>query len=305
MVSGAGETREAVLRLVDKYQDRRLADRVFELTWTHCQVVLQQLNATEADSHLYSRLASSVIYANASLRAAANVLVRNRRGQSGLWGYAISGDLPIVLLQIANGGNIELVRQLVQAHAYWRLKGLAVDLVIWNEDHDIYRQRLQEQILGLIAAGVEAISRDRYGGFLSCGMPEQISSEDRALSNRSPARSPTGEPWSSDQSSRNYRRRIPQLAPTRSYRPQVSAVADSPANGLILFNGVGGFSPDGREYVIAPETGDATPAPWVNVIASPSFGTVVSESGLGYTWSENAHLFRLTPWHNDSVSESC
>jgi cellobiose phosphorylase len=80
--------------------------------------------------------------------------------------------------------------------------------------------------------------------------------------------------------------------------------ADSPANGLILFNGIGGFSPDGREYVIAPGTGNATPAPWVNVIASPSFGTVVSESGLGYTWSENAHLFRLTPWHNDSVSES-
>jgi cellobiose phosphorylase len=149
MVSGASETRDGLLRLVDKYQDRRLVDRVFELTWTHSQVVLQQLNATEADSQLYGRLASSVIYANASLRAAAGVLVRNRRGQSGLWGYAISGDLPIVLLQISAAANIDLVRQLVQAHAYWRLKGLSVDLVIWNEDHDVYRQRLQEQILGL------------------------------------------------------------------------------------------------------------------------------------------------------------
>src|SRR5678815_3931883 len=82
--------------------------------------------------------------------------MKNRRGQSALWGYAISGDLPIVLAQIADAANLELVRQLVQAHAYWRLKGLAVDLVIWNEDHAGYRQVLQDQILGLVAAGVEA-----------------------------------------------------------------------------------------------------------------------------------------------------
>ena len=85
-------------------------------------------------------------------------------GQSGLWGYAISGDLPIVLLQIGDPAHIELVRQLVQAHAYWRLKGLAVDLVIWNEDHAGYRQLLQEQIMGLIAAGIEANVTDRPGG---------------------------------------------------------------------------------------------------------------------------------------------
>src|SRR4030095_16760677 len=109
------------VQLVDKYQDRRLADREFELTWTHSQVMLRQLNATEADAQLYARLAVSVIYANSSLRAPSSVLVRNRRGQSGLWGYAVSGDLPIVLLQIGNANNIELVRQLVQAHAYWRL----------------------------------------------------------------------------------------------------------------------------------------------------------------------------------------
>jgi cyclic beta-1,2-glucan synthetase len=306
LVSGAGETHDAVLRLVDKYQDRRLADRVFELTSTHCQVVLQQLNATEADAQLYGRLASSVIYANASLRADASVLVRNRRGQSGLWGYAISGDLPIVLLQIADAGNIELVRQLVQAHAYWRLKGLAVDLVIWNEDHDVYRQRLQEQILGLIAAGVEAHVVDRPGGIF-VRHAEQISAEDRILF-QAVARAIITDSSGTLAEQINRRIpaevRIPALVPTRSYRPQVSADADSPANGLILFNGIGGFSPDGREYVIAPGMGDATPAPWANVIASPSFGTVVSESGLGYTWSENAHLFRLTPWHNDAVTES-
>jgi cyclic beta-1,2-glucan synthetase len=153
MVTGIGDNRDTCVGLVGKYQDRNLAERVFDLAWTHSWVSLRQINATEADAQLYGRLASSVVYANAALRADASVLVKNRRGQSGLWGYAISGDLPIVLLQIGNLANIDLVRQLVQAHAYWRLKGLAVDLVIWNEDHAGYRQALQDQIMGLIAAG--------------------------------------------------------------------------------------------------------------------------------------------------------
>ena len=305
LVSGAGETRDGVLRLIDKYQDRRLVDRVFELTWTHSHVVLQQLNATEADSQLYGRLASSVIYANASLRAAASVLVRNRRGQSGLWGYAISGDLPIVLLQISAASNIDLVRQMVQAHAYWRLKGLSVDLVIWNEDHDVYRQRLQEQILGLIAAGVEAHFVDRPGGIF-VRHAEQISSEDRVLF-ESVARAIIVDTRGTlaDQINRRMPAevRIPQLVPTRAYRPQAAKEAVAPEAGLTLFNGIGGFSPDGCEYVVAPGAGKVTPAPWVNVLANPRFGTIVSESSLGYTWSENAHLLRLTPWHNDPVSE--
>ena len=305
MVSGASETRDGVLRLVDKYQDRRLVDRVFELTWTHSQVVLQQLNATEADSQLYGRLASSVIYANASLRAASSVLLRNRRGQSGLWGYAISGDLPIVLLQISAASNIDLVRQLVQAHAYWRLKGLSVDLVIWNEDHDVYRQRLQEQILGLIAAGVEARFVDRPGGIF-VRHAEQISSEDRTLF-ESVARAIIVDSRGTlaDQINRRVPAdvRIPSLAPIHAYRPQGSSKVAEQREDLILFNGIGGFSPDGREYVIAPGTAKTTPTPWVNVIANSRFGSVVSESGLGYTWNENAHLFRLTPWHNDPVSD--
>ena len=304
IVSGVGDTRDAVLGLIEKYQDRRLADRVFDLTWTHSQVVLRQLNATEADAQLYGRLASSVLYAHASLRGNPSVLLRNRRGQSGLWGYAISGDLPIVLLQISKAESIDLVRQLVQAHAYWRLKGLAVDLVIWNEDHDVYRQQLQEQILGLIAAGVEAHFVDRPGGIF-VRHAEQIANEDRLLF-EAVARVMLSDTRGTliEQISRRVPLdvRVPRLTPTRAYRPEPppAPVLDD----LILFNGLGGFTPDGREYVIAAPPGKATPAPWVNVLANPHFGTVISERGKAYTWSENAHLYRLTPWHNDLVGET-
>src|SRR6185503_14614557 len=180
VVSGIADTRDSSLALIEKYRDRHLADRVFDLAWTHSWVNLRQINANESDAQLYARLAGSVVYANPSLRAAASVLIGNLRAQSGLWGYAISGDLPIVLLQIGDSANIELVRQLVQAHAYWRLKGLAVDLVIWNEDHGGYRQLLQEQIVGLIAAASTANLADRPGGIF-VRAAEQISSEDRTL----------------------------------------------------------------------------------------------------------------------------
>ena len=306
MVSGIGETREAALGLVEKYQDRRLADRVFDLAWTHGQVLLRQLNASMADAQLYGHLATSIIYANATLRADPSVLIKNHRGQSGLWGYAISGDLPIVLLKIEDPANIDLVRQLLQAHAYWRLKGLAVDLVIWNEDHAGYRQLLQDQIMGLIAANTEANVTDRPGGIFVRPV-DQIAEEDRILI-QTVARAIITDSRGSLAEQIHGRNlvevTVPLLTPTRTRSPEPLPIAPLPRHDLSFFNGLGGFSPDGREYVITTAHGQLTPAPWVNVLANPLFGTVISESGLSYTWGENAHEFRLTPWENDPVSDS-
>ena len=317
MVFGIGETREACLALAGKYQDRNLADRVFDLASTHGWVTLRQINATESDAQLYARLASSVLYANAALRADAGVLMKNRRGQSGLWGYAISGDLPIVLARIGDAASIDLVRQLVQAHAYWRLKGLAVDLVIWNEDHAGYRQLLQDQIMGLIAAGIEAQVIDRPGGIF-VRRAEQIADEDRVLFESiaraviSDRRGTLAEQISAKKvAERRLRGRGARWNAPR-LRVVHSAPQAEPRPDLGFFNGTGGFSADGREYVITTCPGQATlaspghytPAPWANVLANPRFGSVVSESGPGYTWSENAHEFRLTPWGNDAVSEA-
>jgi len=305
IATGIAETRDGALALIGKYQDRHLADRVFDLAWTHSAVALRQINASESDAQLYGRLAGSVIYANALLRAQAGVLVRNRRGQSGLWSYAISGDLPIVLLQIGDGANIELVRGMVQAHAYWRLKGLAVDLVIWNEDRGGYRQVLQDQIMGLIAAGVEAQVIDRPGGIF-VRRAEQISEEDRILL-QSVARAIITDRRGTLEEQVNRRAlaeaRAPLLVPTRAHRAD-GAPSHPSARALILSNGLGGFTADGSEYIITTLAGQTTPAPWSNVLANPEFGTLISESGLAYTWSENAHEYRITPWHNDPVSDA-
>ena len=306
IVTGMTEQRDAALHLIDKYQDRHLADRVFELAWTHSQVVLRQLNASEADAQLYGRLANSVIYPNAALRADAGTLIKNQRGQSGLWAYAISGDLPIVLLQIKDPANIELARQMVQAHAYWRLKGLVVDLVIWYEDLSGYRQLLHEQIMGLIASGIDAQAIDRPGGIF-VRMADQIANEDRVLL-QSVARAILSD--SRGTLAEQIKRpgppamRMPPLMTDNRGEYADAVPATRTPRQLVQENGIGGFTPDGREYVITTGAEQRTPAPWSNVLANPQFGSVISESGQAYTWHENAHEFRLTPWHNDPVSDA-
>ena len=179
-VIGVTENRESALALVEKYQHSRMADRALDLAWTHSQVTLRQLNATEAEAQLYARLAGAIIYADPARRATPGVLLDNRRGQSGLWTYGISGDTPLVLLRITDAEKIEIVRQLIQAHSYWRAKGLAVELVILNEDVSVYRQSLQDQITNLIASGTEAPMLDKPGGIFVRRL-EQIPNDDRVL----------------------------------------------------------------------------------------------------------------------------
>ena len=305
MVMGIADNKEACTSLVEKYQDRPLTDRAFELAWTHSQVVLRQINATEADAQLYSLLASSVIFSNPALRADSSVIIRNRRSQSALWSYSISGDLPIVLLQIQDIANIELARQMVQAHAYWRLKGLMVDLVIWNEDYGGYRQSLQNELISLISPGIISDVKDKPGGiFIRSG--EQVSQEDRILFQAvSRIILSDSQGTLEEQIKRRSKVKpvIPYFTPTKFYASQDSEV-ELPKD-LVCFNGLGGFSKDGSAYHIITGAENPTPAPWCNILANPVFGSVISESGQSYTWMENAHEYRITPWNNDSISDLC
>jgi len=303
IVSGMAATRADALALIAKYREPSFAARAFEMAWSHSQLVLRQVQATEADAQVFMELAGSLLHANPRYRAPGALLARNHLGQSGLWSLGISGDLPIVLLRIADVNRIERVREALKAHAYWREKGLKTDLVILNEDFSGYRQVLQEQILGLIAAGTEGHRVDKPGGIFLRRI-DQLS-EEQCILLQTVARviltdstetlaDQVGRPSAAE-------RRMPRLKPSRA---PLSAVAPvSIARERLFFNGLGGFTPDGREYVISLAPGQCTPAPWANVLANAHIGTVISERGSAYTWVDNAHEFRLTPWHNDPVGD--
>jgi cyclic beta-1,2-glucan synthetase len=301
----AAPTREKLIDLVDMHHDRSAFDRARTLAWTQGQVQLRHLDIGAEEAADFQRLAAAIFYADARWRPSRPAILRGAGPQSELWRHGISGDLPIVLLRIDDVGDIAQVRQLLRAHEYWRMKRLAVDLVIVNEHPSSYIQDLQTAIETAVRSSE---SRPRFGRELAQGAVhvlradlmdgkarELLSAVARvvlcarsgplairlALLSEAPAETP---------------RRAPVVRPGRTAPDE----APSPPS-LEFFNGLGGFDKDGREYVTILNGDATTPAPWINVIANPGFGFQVSAEGSGYTWAENSRENQLTPWSNDPV----
>ncbi|MBI3744938.1 MAG: hypothetical protein HY264_00125 [Chloroflexi bacterium] len=299
-------SRDEVLDLADKYRDAATFERATTLAWTQAQVQLHHLGIESDEAHLFQRLANRIIFSDPSLRPAAGILAANDRGAPTLWAHGISGDLPIVLVRIDEAEDLDIVRQLLRAHEYWRLKLLDVDLVILNEHGATYAATLQEALETVVRTSQSSLSQDGHPGRGSVHIlrGDQLAGPDRTVllaAARAVLLSHRG--TLSDQVVRMERpQRIAASPPLVAPR---SATPDAPVARpeLEYFNGLGGFADEGREYVAILGPGQATPAPWLNVIANPGFGFQVSESGAGYTWSGNSHENQLTPWSNDPVSD--
>jgi len=304
IVVGAAESETACREIAGRYRDRRFTDRALSLAWSHGQVMLRQLGIGSEDAQLFSELASALIYPGSRFRSNADLIRSNRRGQSGLWAMGISGDLPIVLLRVSSEQNLAIVRRMIQAHACWRQKGLMVDLVIWNQDSSNYRQDLSDAITSIAASGPGSQLIDKPGGIF-IRRSDLIAEEDRRLLQSAAAISMSDVAGSLEQQSElasgtpmNPPLLVPTLQATRDTSPSLGQRPD-----LKFFNGVGGFTRDGREYVMQFRPNIVAPAPWCNVIAGRRIGSVVSDRGSMYTWVDNAHEYRLTPWFNDAVSD--
>jgi cyclic beta-1,2-glucan synthetase len=301
-VTLASSSREALLALIGKYQRQESTDRAFEMAWTRAQLEFRYLNAGPAAAHRFNELASHLIYPNWRLRPPADRLLRNRLGQSALWSLGISGDLPMLLVTVAEPRHVPLVRELLLAHAYWRLRGFRADLIVLNQEAPSYDRPLYQQLTRLVEAHSTETGLDIPGGiFLRDG--NTTTEESRALLVSAANVVLNGGRGSLQQ----------QLAVAgESLAPPVfvpaGGVHETPSRPLPFlelpyFNGLGGFTADGHEYAVYLKPGGQTPTPWVNVMANSKFGALVSESGLGFTWCGNSQSNRLTPWHNDTVSD--
>jgi len=293
---------EEALRLADKYHDTSTFEREARLAWTKSKVEMQHLGMDQEEAHLFQRLAGRILYSDPSLRPSQHVLSLNTQAQSALWPYGISGDLPIVLVRIGQMEELDMVRQMLRAHEYLRLKGLTFDLVILNDRPLSYVQELNEEIQNLIRKTGSQALLDKPGGvFLRRTdiMPEA----DRILLHTVARVAIVTDRGSLDE--QLVRRPLDDahplpFIPRRPSRAYPESTVEIPK--LTFFNGLGGFALEGREYVTVLGEGQWTPAPWLNVISNgQDFGFQVSETGAGYTWSVNSRENRLTPWSNDAV----
>ncbi|GFE60625.1 GH36-type glycosyl hydrolase domain-containing protein [Geobacter sp. AOG2] len=299
-VLAAGSSRDQVLLLMDKHSDPHAAERTMDFAWHSTQQQLQVLHIQADEARRFQQLASHLLFPNRLLRAPVARLEANRKGQEGLWPYGISGDLPLTLVTIGEARDMGLVRQMLQAHTYWRIHGLATDLVILNEEAGGYERPLQERLEQLIQVHTLSPATDRAGGIFLKGA-DQIQEADLTLlktvasvvlvAARGTLPQQLGVPVEVPEL-------LQRLARKRAPREPSTPL---PFMELSYFNSLGGFTPDGREYAIYLGPNTNTPAPWVNVIAGPSFGTLISETGSGFTWFGNSQRNRLTGWSNDPV----
>lgn len=305
--TGISTGRAEAVTLVDKHRDMAAVERAKTLAWTQAQVQLRYLDVDFEQAQQFQRIANRVLYSDASLRASRDILEKNQSGASLLWAHGVSGDLPIVLVRIDDEHDIEIVKQLLRAHEYWRLKRLAVDLVILNERPPSYASDLQQALDAAIRTS-QSPGRDEDGSargtvFLLRADLMPAASRD-LLQTAARAVFVARRGTLADQLARL---REPAPVPRRRLPIAAARVRETHARALPaleFFNGLGGFAAEGREYVVILEEGQLTPAPWINVIANPQFGFQVAADGTGSTWSLNAQQNQITPWCNDPVSDA-
>lgn len=308
LVFGVGQDRAACLALAGRYPTPAPVTRVLAQAADWHTQVLQALGCDKADGARFASLASHLLYASAALRAEQDVLLANDQDQSALWRHGISGDLPIAVVQVSTSSQLPLVRQMLCAQAYWRLNGLVADLVVLAQKDDTLLADIRTMIAEIAARRPQAAQAQARGAVFVLLEPDLPDANRVAL--LAAARvSLHGDAGSLADQLRLHPAPLgtsatPQgvswRAPANVSTPSLAALPQS----LQFDNGLGGFSNDGRQYIMHVSKGKTTPMPWVNVIANPTFGTLVSESGSATTWRDNAQMYRLSPWSNDPISDA-
>ena len=305
-VTGAADTREAAIGIAERFGTIEAIDQAFATARADSPSALRELELTPGEIALFNRLAASVVFTNSGLRDV-DAASANRLGQPSLWPYSISGDLPIVLVRVAQVADEAVVRQLVRWRIYTRHRGLKVDLVILDQRTNESADRLQSELQTGVAG--EMLGKSDGVFFLTA---DKVPTNDAVLL-AATARAVLGGGGGSlteqiDRPGTPTRPPLPQPLTPAADATNPVAEASRPPEGLRFWNGFGGFTRDGREYVIVVDGTSQVrpmlpPAPWTNVLANPRFGCLVTEGGLGYTWAGNSQMNRLTPWSNDPVSD--
>ncbi|MDO8410927.1 MAG: glucoamylase family protein [Phenylobacterium sp.] len=302
----AAGSREAILEVLDQHLHTAACERAAALAWTRAQVQLRHLGVTHRDADNFQRLAGHLIYAAPALRPPSEVVAAGAGGQPDLWALGISGDLPLILLRIDDLEHLATARDLLHAAEYWKLQRLPVDVVILNDHAASYIQDLQGALEALVrvtqsrrAPDEEPLPGGVYvlrGDLISPALQARLLSVARVVLSAQHGRLEGQLDRLRDQ--REWPR-PPLAAPQVPARP----LRSSPVPDLEAYNGIGGFAREGREYVVVLSPGQTTPAPWINVVANPSFGFQISAEGSGYTWALNSREHQLTPWSNDPVAD--
>lgn len=302
-VTGAADDQSTVEVIAERYAKMDAAERAFSDASERYQSELRTLGLTPDDISLFNRLAGSVVLVNPAMRQA-TALTSDRIDRADLWAHGISGDLPIVLVRANGDSHNALIRQVAGSHDFARRRGLAFDLVLLDEGGAGSAKRLAKKL----QLGPQADIVGKPGGIFVLSEPDAGNHLAAiAAAARIVLLGSDGE--LADQLGQPSSILSPAAQTLAAWGGRPEPRRPDPIEDLQYWNEFGGFTPGGREYVVRvdatrPRAPALPPAPWTNVLANPDFGCLTTEAGLGYTWSENSQMNRLTPWSNDPVTDA-
>ncbi|GAA4644057.1 glucoamylase family protein [Pontixanthobacter gangjinensis] len=302
-VTAAAASTSKALEVAERHATLSAMEWIFGDAAVEASRTIARCRLKGPDLPLVQILGSLMIQPHGILRAEPGRIRENRLGQPSLWGLALSGDLPILLLRV-NHGDEALLPLLASAHELWRRTGLAVDLVILQNTGSAYVEPLRSELIDLLRDIGATEMMGRNGGIHLLFADQSGADQVRMLEAIAWAILDDNGGSLEQQLALTRRAKLmpPPILPTL---PQNGAASPEPSGGAEPAgpNEFGDFSGDGREYVIRLGPGQSTPAPWSNVLANDDFGTLVTEAGGGFTWSVNSGENRLTPWTNDPVCD--
>ncbi len=303
-VTAAAASRAAVLTTLQRCSGTQAAGWTFDRARAQTERLLDWLGLDPAEMRDLSDVFTALVSPLPHLRPPPERLAANVLGQPHLWPFGISGDLPLLLVHAERGEATPLLLSLIRAFVYWRSRGFSFDLVVLDHRGGGYVDPFRDRLLAEVRRRLPQAAPPPGEGLFVL-RADQLGEEVKTLLEATARVVLRADGPSLRRQLAPLRRRpparlafvpIPGASPVREATPGLPRPRD-----LRFPNRIGGFTEDGREYVIHLEPGRRTPAPWINVIANPEFGFFVSESGAGTTWSVNSGEHRLSPWSNDPV----
>ncbi|MDD2377898.1 MAG: glucoamylase family protein [Bacilli bacterium] len=301
LITGFGKSKEHVLNIVRTYSNKQVInEKGFETSIIMSNATNKMVNMSANDRRLYNTMLNYLLQTNYIVVSdeVVNNLTKNTLNQTSLWGMGISGDRPIILLDIADLSDLSLVKELLHAFEYYKSKAIFVDLVIINSENEEHAKVLAEEIEN------EKYHMYAINNFFNTPgsifvIDRKTINEDQYTLLHTVARLKIK---SSLHNSLQYYINELQKLNTVETKINEQEVPSLPIpydkNKIKFFNEFGGFINNGRDYLIVEPN---TPTAWSNVISNKNFGTVVTNNNCGFTYAHNSREYKLTSWTNDTL----
>ncbi len=309
LVIAISENLNEVIEALGYYKIPENAKMEFNISKTRVEEEARYLGMKRQDLIAFQNILPYIIFQNPMKSLYLSKLPKREYKQSEFWKYGISGDLPIILVKIKSLNDVYVIKEILRVFEYMRTEGINTDLIILDYEKNIYEQYVKEQIIQEILNMQIGYLQNVSGGIFILNKNE-IEDEElfeyRANIVISASRGNLSDIIK--EMEEEYKLTLKNIGEDKIIQKETPVFEKIKPNidfdKLKYYNGYGGFSEDGKEYIIKINKEKNTPTPWSNVLANKNFGTVVTSNMGGYTWKGNSRLNRISSWINNPAKDT-